>query len=242
MKAQRLTRHLLAPEVLGGILLIVLVAGFSLSIFVFINTVKSGAMESSQLCYTSNCFEAAIKIHKSSIDIIVATFGMMVALATTGGIVVALLSYRESVRANTLSNHIGHLALFQAFIDRETAKLARVSAKSIDSHQWYVLMFPHSRAGNTAVSNSYVSAVKLVAEQIATSNRAARSAIDGSFRFVDHQERMISALKGIGISITRHTRVDFYDVEIEVFSLLKSVNSSFCYGAEIEILPARVYR
>lgn len=242
MKSQKYARHLLAPEVLGGILLVVLVLGFALSLFVFVNTVKSGALESSQLCYTSECFETALKIHKSSVDIIVATFGMMVALATTGGIVVALLSYRESVRANTLSNHIGHLALFQGFIDRETAKLARVSAKSIDSHQWYVLMFPHSRAGNTVVSKAYVSAVKLVAEQIAASNKAARSAVDGSFRFIDHQERIISAFKGIGISITRHTRVDFYDVEIEVFSLLKSVNSSFCYGAEIASLPARVYR
>ena len=231
-----------APELLGAALLLVFFCGLAASLFVMLVTIDEGHLSKRSLCYTSECLKVAARIHEYSINIMSTTFAVVMCIATAGGIIVALLSYRESVRANTLSNHIGHLALFQSFVDRESTKLLRVSARSIDVHQWYILMFPESRSGRTSLSSEYKEAVGEIAREIIVSNTAATSAIDGSFRFVEHQERMIRAMRMIGVNITRHSRVEFFEVEIDIFTLINSVNSSFCYAADVAKLPARKYR
>ncbi|MQM32091.1 MAG: hypothetical protein CRU78_16905 [Candidatus Accumulibacter phosphatis] len=165
----------------------------------------------------------------------------MVALATTGGIIVALLSYLNSASATALTNHIAHFTIFQDYVSNEIAKRRGISPGSIDILVLYNLIFSTSRNGKTDVSDGYIDFVCQLNALIDFSNEQAQRAKEGSFRYKQHQERIRDHLMGAGLTVSFAPRNDFFETEGQVFALIDRVNQSFCYSASVPVLIPRKY-
>ncbi len=224
-----------------SVLFFVFLAGISLAVVIVISTRLDPGVRELELCLSSECFDLFGKTFKGAIDVVSATLSALVTLATVGGIVVALLVYNETVRANTLSNHISHLALFRSYVEKEIAKKNVLIEASVDFHAWYVLMFPESRMGNVVLSEEYVKAIHAVRDSILESNINASKAKGGSFRFVQHQEKTIKFLVAIGLKIKRQPRMEFFELEDEIYKLIDSVNGAFAAPKSMAPLPKRRY-
>ncbi|UJB18504.1 MULTISPECIES: retron Ec48 family effector membrane protein [Lysobacter] len=223
--------------VLACILAVVAFIGCAFAIVIFLVTGFYDSAFDRALCLKNSCIEEASKIYSQVIAIIGSTVSLLAAIATIGGILLALLSYLNSVSVSALGNHISHFTVFQAYLMAEISKRQLVSPRSIDIYKWYRTIFDKSRLGITTVSEQYIACVENVAGEIKKSNGYSRDAKGGSFRYVDHQERMIKALVLIGIQLERNPRTDFFQVEREVFELIGSVNAAFCYAGEAGDLP-----
>lgn len=216
--------------------------GIILSGIVWWQTQSELGVSNLEFCLSSSCIELFSRTYSGAIKILAVTLSLLVSLATTGGILVALMSYQESVSANSLSNHVSHLSLFRSYIEREIEKGQKLRNSSVDIHAWYFLMFPRSRSGSTRLSDRYIGSISALALVIERSNGSAVSGTGGTFRFATHQEAIISVLKPVGINLTRHSRMDFYEIEGEVFGLVNAVNSAFAYSGDVSKLPERKYR
>lgn len=221
---------------------VLLAVGIGFALTVWWSTWRQPDVSALEICFTSDCVTLFKTKFAGVVDAVTATIAVLVGVATAGGIVVALMSYKESVNANALSNHIAHLTLFRAYLEKEIAKRSRLKESSIDIHAWYFSMFPRSRSGSTAISASYIDGVRGISRVVSESNARASQARTGSFRFLQHQDELISALRALGINISRQPRMDFYEVEGEVFELIDSINVAFSYSSETGVLPLRNYR
>ncbi|WP_430980817.1 retron Ec48 family effector membrane protein [Stenotrophomonas terrae] len=228
--------------VLALVLALVLLLGLCVAVAIFWATRGDPAVKELEFCFSNKCVDLFKKTFENAISVISLTFSVLVAIATVGGIFVALLVYRETVRANSLSNHISHLALFRSYVEKEVGRMNMLRESSVDSHCWYVLMFPQSRVGDTTISFEYNRAFEEIRKCILSSNSSATRAENGSFRFLAHQDQVIAALKGVGLTIRRQPRMEFFELEGEIYQLIDSVNSAFCYSEPIERLPDRRYR
>lgn len=225
-----------------ALLIVIFLTGVLASVIVLVHTGFHNDLFKRDICLGNACVAYFKSRASVSIDILRGSIELMVAVATIGGIVVALLSYLESVNANALTNHISHISIFENFLRREVETKDRISAKSINIYFWYGLIFERSRVGSTSISEKYISVVNGIAGAMEQSNAQVKSAGAQGFSFVQHQERMIKAFSEVGISVTRHPRIDFYDVEEQLIVLINRVNSAFCYGKEVNDLPKRNYR
>lgn len=227
--------------VLLGVLIFVAASGYLLSAWSIISTALEGHLFSKSLCLRDECIEYWTKTNEYSLAVAKATSDFVVALATAGGIVVALMTYVSNVSNSALANHINHYAIFQTYVINEVSKRDRVSPSSVDIFLWYNTIFMESRLGLMTVSKKYNKFTSDLNDRIALSNEKAKHAIDGSYRYTDHQVRIKDKLIEIGISISSQPRNDFYEIEDQVFSLIGAVNQSFCFSSEIPRLHTRIY-
>jgi len=229
-------------QMLACVLALVLLLGLCVAAAIFWATRGEPAVKELEFCLSNECVDLFKKTFGNAIGVVTLTFSALVAIATVGGIFVALLVYRETVRANSLSNHISHLALFRSYVEKEVGRMNMLRESSVDSHRWYVLMFPQSRIGDTTISSEYSHAFEEIRRCILSSNGSATKAENGSFRFLAHQDQVIAALKRIGLIIRRQPRMEFFELEGEIYQLIDSVNSAFWYSQSIQRLPDRRYR
>jgi hypothetical protein len=228
-------------EILIWLLAIVAIIGYSLSGLAIINTSLHLNFFSKPLCLEEACVQLWAKANEYSLAIAKTTSDLLVALATAGGIVVALMSYVSNVSNSALANHINHYAIFQSYVNNEIEKRSRIEASSIDIFLWYNAIFRESRVGVMSVSGEYHKFVKELNEKISASNNQAKSAKDGTFRYTLHQAQIKEQMKIIGIIISSQPRNDFYEIEDQVFSLISAVNQSFCFSTKIPPLVTRAY-
>lgn len=193
------------------------------------------------LCFNNGCIKKFIELFDQSFLILTATLNLLVGLATTGGIIVALMSFLNSANATALTNHISHFSIFQNYVTVEISKRNRISATSVDTFVWYNLIFSNSRTGKTSISDEYCSIISALNDEILFSNEQARTAVQGSFRYMPHQKRIIDALGCLGIALSHQPRNEFYEIEDQVFALISSLNKSFCYSNKVPELLKRQY-
>ena len=222
-------------------LIAVAATGLIISITVFLTTGYTSGGFSKSVCFQNTCVENFFSIFSQSFSILDSTINLLVSLATIGGIVVALMSFLNSASATALSNHISHFSTFQNFILSEISKRNRISPASVDIFVWYNLIFSNSRIGKTNISDHYCKLISDLNSQIFFSNEQARTATQGSFRYMPHQQRMIEALFSIGISVNHQPRNEFYEIEDQILSLITSANRSFCYSEKVPELLKRNY-
>jgi len=194
------------------------------------------------ICTTSACFDNWLGLMEKPFTVAKATSDFLVAVATVGGVLVALLTYKATLRNNSLTNHVDHLGAFQSYVLTEVQRRPRLSMPAVDILKWYNKIFPSSRSGNMSVSEGYLELVRQLADFIGRANKMVQTGAPGTFRFKPHQMNMIDHLAEFGISATALPRIDFYEVEDQVLSLISCVNQSFCYGEAVDVLPAREYR
>jgi len=222
-------------------LLVVTALGVVFSIVVFFNTGLSGDEFTRSICLNNGCVERFFKIFDQSFLILTVTLELLVGLATIGGIIVALMSYLNSSSATALSNHISHFSIFQSYVAAEIAKRSRISPASVDVFVWYNLIFSNSRTGKTSISDQYCDVISALNSEILLSNEQARTAVQGSFRYMPHQQRIIDALRSLGVALTHQPRNEFYEIEDQAFALISSLNKSFCYSNKVPELLKRKY-
>lgn len=215
--------------------------GFGLSILVAFKSAYQDELFNLDFCFTDDCVGYFVSNLSNSIAIANATLEVLVAVATVGGIIVALLGYLNSSHTSALSNHISHFSIFHSYLNGEVGKLSMVSPESIDVLSFYNFIFHKSRSGKTDVSSDYINFVKDLNSEVITSNGKAKGVQDGAFRYKDHQARLIQLLVRAGITMTYLPRNDFYAAEGQVFSLIEKVNQSFCYSGSVPILESRKY-
>ncbi len=222
-------------------LLIIATIGFSFSLLTAIGNAYDFDIINRPICFSKGCAADFIEQFMPSFVIAKGTLDFLVGIATTGGIIVALLSYITASGTAALTNHISHFSIFQNYISNEVAKRTRINPSSVDTLVWYNQIFSYSRSGRTDIAGDYIKFVEDLNSLIATSNTQAERARDGAFRYKKHQERMREHLKKVGIEIFFSPRNDFFEMEGQVLSLIERVNQSFCYSALVPRLLIRNY-
>lgn len=223
------------------LLLSTLFAGISLSILSLFATTQQSDLHLQSICFRSECINFFLETISGSVWIISFTGKALTIIATCGGIVVAILGYLNNAQSSALGNHIAHLSIFSEYVKSEIHKLDRLHISDFDILFLYNLIFTESRKGMTSVSTSYRRLIEELNSEIDASNKQASKAASGSFRYKPHQERIIKILKKIGISIEFMPRNDFFEAEGQTFSLINTINKSFCLNQDVPNLKQRIY-
>lgn len=226
---------------LGALITSVLI-GVVLALFSWSSTAHSIDLDNFEFCLSSSCVKTAEKEFSGAIYILQITGAMTAWFAAVGGIVIALFSYISSSRVSAFGNHVSHISIFSNYMVYEISKRGRIAAGSVDIYGLYTLMFSGSRGGSMDVSKSYIEAWGNVAGVIRESNRAFKAADGKKFSLRLHQSRLKKALDGVGIRCElMHHRIDFLEVEGQIFDLIDSINVVFCADHGVPRLPVREY-
>jgi hypothetical protein len=226
---------------LTSAIILVAVVGYGISLWGVYSTLSQEGLFDYNLCLSNACVELFQNKTAASLAIAKATSDFLVALATVGGIVVAMLSYFSSVDNSALANHIAHYSTFQQYVHSEISKRRRVDISSIDTFFWYNLIFPHSKRGDMSVSETYKTIIGKVEATLHQSNQLVDTANPAGFRFKNHQEEMKRSLLGLRIAIPNQPRLEFYEIEDQIVSLITCVNQAFSPEGEIPAFSLRKY-
>ena len=220
---------------------VVALVGYGLCIIGIVASISGSDLPSRSICFRSECFAKFTETVEPVLAVGKAISDLLVAVATVGGILVALLSYFSSVNNSALANHISHFSTFQSYLNSEIGKRGRIHASSIDAFKWYNLAFPYSKYGSMAVSSEYQGFVSDLNVIIDKSNHLASSPAGESFRYKPHQMYIKDQLRHIGIALSLQPRVEYYEIEDQLMSLIGCVNNAFCLDSNIPSLSTRIY-
>ncbi|MEH6672042.1 retron Ec48 family effector membrane protein [Halopseudomonas sp.] len=223
----------------------ILLLGLSASIIVFVSTYNSESLGGFDVCLTSSCVSYWIEINSSALSILSITGKVLIGFVTAGTIVVALLSYQNSAQSSALANHLSHLNIFMEYVKNETSRRSRLSISEIESLKWYNLIYSNSISGSILVSPAYHDFMNRLNNQVRSSNeKYLNSSHDQKNKYNHnvHQKEVIELLAEIGFYIERAPRIDFNEVEVQLFELINTINISFCrVGAVPTILDRRYH-
>ncbi|MFT0140649.1 retron Ec48 family effector membrane protein [Alcanivoracaceae bacterium MT1] len=233
------------PEKLLNVLFLTLIAmttlGLAISLWSIIDTIFEADLQKRSLCISSKCIEYFSGKISGSLFIIGLTAKSLTVTATCGGIIVAILGYLNNAQSSALGNHIAHLSIFGDYVKLEIEKLDRLNKSDFDILFLYNFIFVDSKKGLTAASKEYRIFIIELNNQIDQSNKQAKKAATGSFRYKPHQERIIKNLRKIGVSMDFMPRNDFFEAEGQIFTLINTINKSFCSNQDIPIILKRFY-
>jgi hypothetical protein len=201
-------------------------SGFGAALVVYFAELYTSGFSS--FCLTTECYKTMNTRFGLSILIINGTMGLLVSVATIGGIIVAVKNYVNSSYALAISNHITNFRIFSEFLEREILKLNRVNSLSASSFFWYNKIFPNSREGDVQLSKKYKENIDSINKVIFKSNKIHSTSEKPDFSYQKHQTKMISCFADIGIEISRMNRNDFYICEGQILRLIEKVNTEFC--------------
>ncbi|AAW85540.1 hypothetical protein VF_1045 [Aliivibrio fischeri ES114] len=213
--------------------------GLLLSLLSIIMTMLNNETYNLNVCLTSSCMKYTYGLFEYSLKIINITITCLTSIATIGGIFVALLSYVSTSNSSALNNHISHFKIFNDYLVFEISKSDRLNVSAIDIFKLYNLIFSSSRSGNMDVSKQYKQVVESLNQEINNSNQYVQEAEPESFRYKNHQVRMISRFESFGIQLNFHPRNDFYEIEGQLLELISTINQAFCTDS---MLPNIVHR
>lgn len=233
-KSKKLNTLLIALGTVAAVGYVVCIAGIIAILF-------SSDLLQRDFCVRSECISLLTTKLEPALTIGKATSDLLVAVATAGGIVVALWSYFSSVENSALANHISHFATFQSYLGNEVNKRNRVHASSIDTFFWYNLIFPESKRGQMVVAETYKSFVIELNQLISESNTLASTPTGKTFRYTEHQRLIRIQLQLIGVFLTPQPRIEYYEIEDQLMSLIAAINSAFCVGSNVPKLLVRAY-
>lgn len=192
-------------------------------------------------CIQPGCLEKFLSLHSDSLKILNWTISLLVSYSAISAIIVALLSYINSTSSSALGAHISHYKVFQEYLNFELARKAKIEPSSINSLQWYNLIFDKSRLGSTTVSDNYKNQISKLNQVISDSNNKSDKAQDGSFSYKEHQGKIIFEVSKMGIRLERAPRNDFYVIESELLELIAVINVEFCSVQGIPPIMLRKY-
>ncbi|MGO0305086.1 retron Ec48 family effector membrane protein [Endozoicomonas acroporae] len=215
--------------------------GLGILIFLLAVTVIEEKIYIKEFCFRNSCLKYTFGLFSESIKLAQAYLSLLTAVATIGGIVAAVFTYTNSASTNALNNHISHFQIFSDYVLAESNKRDRISISSIDVFYWYNMIFKRSKEGVMTVSDGYRDAMNNLNSTIEASNERAQRAQNGSFLYKQHQTDMIESLREFKITLQRHPRNDFYEIEDQLLDLIKTVNNAFTPNSNVADLTDRSY-
>ncbi|MRV72353.1 hypothetical protein GJ700_11590 [Duganella sp. FT92W] len=228
-------------KILLRAIFLIAILGYGFALISLGATIFSTDLLERSLCFRSECIKKFSECVDGALLIGKATSDLLVAIATAGGILVALWNYFTTIENSALANHISHFSTFQTYLNNEIAKRNRINASSIDTFHWYNAIFPFSKSGNMLVSEHYKEFVKELNLKITNANQLSSTATGESFRYKPHQTEIKAHLKLIGVAISLQPRIEYYEIEDQVFSLILCVNNAFCVGSNLDEIVQRGY-
>jgi hypothetical protein len=219
----------------------IFILGLVIAIVVWVATSMRGGFFALPICFSNDCVKWYLGEIDQSLLIIKATVDVSVAIATSGGIFVALLSYFNTSSNAALANHIEHLKVFCEYLESEIKKRDRLSTRSIDALLLYGKIFAQSRNGKTSVSNEYKIFIKALNLIIEESNGRCVVGTPGGFSYKDHQRKIKDHLAEAGIVVYMAPRNDYFEMEEQLFSLLHRIGQSFCPPGALADIVVRNY-
>jgi hypothetical protein len=237
----RLKDQPISVMALGLIITLVLFVGFGIFAAVIIATSNEKEYFQSSFCWKNGCVKDYLVATEQAFSIAKATLDFGVAIATIGGIFVALLSYFTTSTNAALTNHIEHLKVFGDYLDAEITKRDRLSRQQIDTLFLYGKIFSKSRMGKTTVSRDYTQFVEKLNILIEESNSRSVVGTPGGFSYNDHQQRIRDHMASAGVVVYMAPRNDYFEMEGQLFSLLHRISQSFCNAGSVPELVSRKY-
>lgn len=207
-----------------------------------IQTILQNKLYLRPICFSNSCLEEAYSQFEYVIKFILAMVSIFTSVLTTVGIFIAALTFANTSKTNALNSHINHFKIFSDYIAFEVSKRDEVKLASIDVFTWYNLIFENSKTGSIIVSKSYELAISQINDEISASNKQSTTATEGSYKYKDHQRRMIKVLSKIGISVQLTPRNDFIAIEGQFHDLIDTVNKAFCSGSLVKVMQERLYK
>lgn len=232
------------PYLLNLLKLLGLVAflGFCLAVTIFVLAADADGLFEESICFSNKCFKRFYDMTGPSRAILGFTVDVLMLIGTVGAAVIALLNYLSGVDTARFTNHISHITLFQNYLHSEISKRDALSVSSFDSHRFYSMIFKGSKSGVMSVSSEYIGFIERLNKVISDSNAMAKKADGGSFRYLEHQERMRAVFGEFGFDLQFQPKKDFYEIESQLLSLVATVNESFCSLGAVGAISERLYR
>lgn len=227
---------------LGILIAFILLLGNAIAITTLYKTSIQEEYFSRPLCFQNQCIKEYIECTDQFFTISKATFELGVAIATIGGIFVALLSYFNTASNAALTNHIEHLKVFSEYLDSEIKKRSRLSSDLFDTLLLYATIFHQSRSGKTTVSDDYKNLILDLNKIIEESNERSIKGTPGGFSYRDHQRKIRDLLYKVGITVYIAPRNDYLEMEEQLFSLIHRISQSFCTPNTIREIAKRNYQ
>lgn len=226
---------------LGTLLASILLLGLGLAIAVLVWSSLDRNLFLKDFCLSRECVVFYMGAVDQSLLIAKATFDLGVAVATMGGIFVALVSYFNTSGNAALANHIEHLKVFCEYLDSEIKKKDKLSDQLIDSLLLYGFIFNQSRNGRTTVSQEFKDLIAGLNNIIAKSNDICKAGASKGFDYREHQRRVRDHLAPVGVRLYIAPRNDYFEMEQQLFSLLHRISQSFCAPGSLPTLTPREY-
>ncbi|HIF9162848.1 TPA: retron Ec48 family effector membrane protein [Photobacterium damselae] len=192
-------------------------------------------------CLNNTCFKNAKEFYSNIIDFFFVSMQIISSVATALGIVVAALTFKNTSETNALNCHISHFKIFTDYLVLELNKREMIKISSINTFDWYNLIFNNSINGSISVSDDYIEALKYINEEIKATNNKATKSSNGPFRHHEHQRRMKLAFIKLGIEIEQYPKNDYWSIENEIIMLIDTVNQAFCQKKAVSPLEKRLY-
>ncbi|MGX9777013.1 retron Ec48 family effector membrane protein [Janthinobacterium aestuarii] len=223
------------------VIVLVAILGYGFALMSLMITIFSGDLSDLPLCFRSECIKNFSDGADGALLIGKATSDFLMVIATAGGILVALWNYFTTMENSALANHISHFSTFQTYLNNEITKRNRINVASVDTFRWYNAIFPASKFGNIVVGEDYKKFVRELNLKVTNANLLSSTPTGETFRYKPHQTDIKSHLNIIGISISLQPRIEYYEIEDQIFSLILCVNNAFCVGSNLETVALRQY-
>ncbi|EGR2274803.1 hypothetical protein D1216_24755 [Vibrio parahaemolyticus] len=226
------------------IIYFVVISFIFVALISILSTVITGIKEgyfSLDFCLSNSCIKRANVYYSSIISLFTSSAQTLAAIATALGIVVAALTFKNTSETNALNSHISHFKVFSDYLVLELNKRERISISSINTFDWYNLIFNDSISGSVMVSKDYISALNEINDEINRTNNNATKASQGPFRHHEHQQRMRNVFIKLGIEIEHYPKNDYWLIENEIISLIDTINQAFCQKPRVNALQTRHY-
>jgi hypothetical protein len=220
---------------------LVIFLGLTLAAFIFVFSFNAEGFYGRAVCLTNECVKEFLGSTDQAFSVVKSTLDFAVAIATIGGIFVALQSYFNTSENAALANHIEHLKVFGEYLENEVKKRDRLSNESFDTLLLYSKIFPDSRKGRAIVSGEFRAFICKLNELIEETNERCVIGTPGGFSYKDHQRRLSEHLAECGIVVYLAPRKDYFEMEIQLLSLLQRVCQSFCPADSLPELVKPAY-
>lgn len=219
------------------------VVGLALSTIIFLITGFYGSTFTLDLCLENRCFVHLLEIYSIPVAIIKLTGGAIIGIFAFGSFAVASKNYVNSKNSYNSNIHVSNIDIFLTYAHSEITKRNGLKPSSFDLLKLYNTIYPTSQYGTLTISDEYKHKINRIQSTIDSSNHKFNTVSQEKFLYKDHQTEIQKSLADIGISINRMPRLDFYDIEGQIFDFINVINFSFCnLNREYEITSKRDYR
>jgi len=193
------------------------------------------------LCFGEGCWEEFSRLFSMPISVAVLAGKALVAYSAVAGILVAVNNYVETRRVASAQVHLASRSSFERFVLDELSKMTYLSAANVSIHAWYAAIYPDSARGDLGVAAGYLKILDDVRLFAAKTDSFIVKAGRG-YRHDRYHGPVIEMLGKFGFDLAGSSRLEFFSLEREAFSLINATNSVFCSEASFANLqPSRAH-